>query len=231
MAIWGLSDLHLAFGVPEPVRRRAAAVDHSARVEREWRAVVAPEDLVLMPGDLSIARDHREVQADLAWLHALPGRKVLSPGNHDRWWNRVDAVRRLLRPSCVAVDGDAVDLDALVVCGCLGAPVPAADSPAAAIPPPLMSALEAGSKRRRPGQPLVLLWHYPPFGTGRRPGPWVEHFRAFGVDRCVYGHGHRQSRWSEAVQGPVAGVDYRGVAADAIGFRPIRLDHPIPPHL
>ncbi len=33
-----------------------------------------------------------------------------------------------------------------------------------------------------------------------------------------------QSQWSVAVQGPVRGVRYHCVAADAIGFRPLRID-------
>ena len=44
-------------------------------------------DLVLIPGDLSMARNHRDLQPDLAWLDRLPGIKVVSPGNHDQWWN------------------------------------------------------------------------------------------------------------------------------------------------
>ena len=40
---------------------------------------------------------------------------------------------------------------------------------------------------------------------------------------CVYGHLHNQSEWSVAVQGTVRGVRYHCVAADAIGFRPLRI--------
>jgi len=224
MIVWGISDLHLAFGVPPEVRRRSAAIDQSARVEREWRAVVGPQDLVLMPGDISIARDHREIQPDLAWLDRLPGRKVLSPGNHDRWWNRVEAVRRLVRPSCLVVDGDALEVDGLIVCGCLGAPVPPADRPPTPDPVPLDHSLEAALRLRRSRQPLYLLWHYPPFAEGSRAGPWVDRFREAGVDTCVYGHGHRQSQWATAVQGRRDGVTYRSVPADALGFRPLKLD-------
>ena len=37
-------------------------------------------DLVLLPGDLSMARNHRDLQPDLAWLDRLPGTKVLAAG-------------------------------------------------------------------------------------------------------------------------------------------------------
>jgi predicted phosphohydrolase len=43
------------------------------------------------------------------------------------------------------------------------------------------------------------------------------------VTHCLYGHLHTQSQWSTAVQGLRDGVYYLCVAADALGFRPIRV--------
>ena len=110
MNVWAISDLHLSFARPERRERFAARWrDHAAHIERNWREAVGPGDLVLLPGDLSMAQNHRDLQPDLAWLERLPGTKVLAPGNHDRWWNGAQAIRPLLRRSMLAVDGDAVD--------------------------------------------------------------------------------------------------------------------------
>lgn len=56
--------------------------NHRERLEANWRQVVGPDDITLVPGDLSFARD---VRPDLAFLHSFPGHKVLVPGNHDHW--------------------------------------------------------------------------------------------------------------------------------------------------
>ncbi len=81
MNVWAISDLHLSFGRPERRDRFAARWrDHADKLERGWRDAVGPGDLVLLPGDLSMARNHRELQPDLEWLGALPGTKVLAPG-------------------------------------------------------------------------------------------------------------------------------------------------------
>src|SRR5262249_9265521 len=120
MTVWAIADLHLSFARPERRERYAGRWrDHAAKVEREWRAVVRPDDIVLLPGDLSMARKHRDVQPDLAWLERLPGTKVLAPGNHDTWWNGAEKVRPLLRPSELAVGGDAIATHGLVICGAL----------------------------------------------------------------------------------------------------------------
>jgi predicted phosphohydrolase len=230
MNVWAISDLHLSFA--RPVRRERFAArwrDHSAKIEKNWQEVVGTADLVLLPGDLSMAQNHRDVQPDLAWLARLPGTKVLASGNHDRWWNGAPAIRPLLRRSMHAVDGDAVETHGIIVCGARGAPVSWPPTPAEQLVSDqeivsLEKALEmAASMRTVRETPLYVLWHYPPFDAHARPGPCVERFEQARVTACVYGHLHNQSEWSVAVQGIVRGVRYHCVAADAVGFCPLRI--------
>ncbi|MDG3006477.1 metallophosphoesterase [Paludisphaera mucosa] len=233
MTVWAISDLHLSLARPDGRERYGDRWrDHVPRIEAEWRAVVGRDDLVLLPGDLSMARNHRELQPDLRWLDQLPGRKVLAPGNHDGWWNSLAKIRPMLRPSLKAVDGTAELVDGLVIAGARSTAVPRVDDPDApedekAVAKALASleaALTAAALlRSRPDQPLILLWHFPPFDAFGRPGPWIERFARHGVTHCLYGHLHMESQWSAAVQGLRGRVRYQCVAADAVGFRPIRV--------
>jgi len=228
--LWAIADLHLSLARPDRRERFAERWrDHAAKIEREWRTVVRPEDLVLLPGDFSMARNHRDVQPDLAWIDRLPGTKVLSAGNHDSWWNGVDKIRPILRRSLLAVGGDAVATHGVVVCGTLGVPVPAGEPSPEQVAASdrelaaLDGALEQAARLRTAREPLYVLWHYPPFDQHRRPGPCVARFEEAGVTACLYGHLHTQGQWSLAVQGDIRGVRYFCVAADAIGFRPLRI--------
>jgi predicted phosphohydrolase len=232
MNIWGISDLHLSFAQPQRRDRYAGRWrDHAAKIERNWIEVVGPNDLVLIPGDLSMAKNHRDLQADLHWLDRLPGTKVLSRGNHDHWWNDSHAIRRMLRRSQFAVHRSASAIQDVIVCGSIGAALPRSDptlDEAADIEREQASfdrALEeAVCLRGKLGKPLYVLCHYPPFDPYARPGPWVERFERAGVTACLYGHLHIESQWPLAVQGTVRGVRYFCVSADAIGFRPVRID-------
>ncbi len=231
MSVWAIADLHLSFARPDRREHYAGRWrDHAETIAREWRAVVQPEDLVLLPGDLSMARNHRDLQPDLAWLDRLPGTKVLAPGNHDVWWNDAEKVRPMLRPSQRAVGGDAVATHGVIVCGALGAPVlpdePTPEQRAASERElaQLDRALAAARALQVDQEPIYVLWHYPPFDQHRRPGPCVRRFEEAGVTACVYGHLHNQGQWSLAAHGLVGGIRYYCVAADAIGFRPLRVE-------
>jgi uncharacterized protein len=232
MNVWAISDLHLSFARPFRRERYAARWrDHAVRIEQNWRDAVAANDVVLLPGDLSMAQNHRDLQPDLEWLERLPGRKVIAPGNHDRWWNNVASIRRLLRRSILAVQGDAVAIDGIVVCGTIGAPVitdgavTAEEHDTDREIKALERALESAAEVRCNSQsPIYALWHYPPFDAHSRPGLCVERFERAGITACVYGHLHSEREWTVAAQGIVRGVRYHCVAADAIGFRPLRID-------
>ena len=235
MAVWAIADLHLSLAWPDRRERFAARWrNHADQIERHWRATVKPDDLVLLPGDLSMARNHRDVQPDLAWIDRLPGTKVLSKGNHDGWWNQVELIRPMLRNTLLAVGGDAVATHGVVVCGTLGSPVlddDDADPSRLALEgrelDTLDRALDAALGLRQGDEPIYAMWHYPPFDQHRRPGFCVDRFEEAGVFACVYGHLHIQGQWALAVQGEVRGVRYHCVAADSIGFRPLRLDRPL----
>ncbi len=231
MNVWAISDLHLSFARPDRRERYAARWrDHAVKIEMNWREVVRAGDLVLIPGDISMARGHRDLQLDLAWLDRLPGTKVLTPGNHDQWWNGVDSIRPLLRSSLLAVGGDALVTHGNIVCGTAGAPIPGDDgtSEQREILERELESLEralemAAEIRGVSDQPLYVMWHYPPFDAHARPGPCVEMFERAKVTACLYGHLHIEGQWPRAAQGVIRGVHYYCVAADAIGFRPIRI--------
>ena len=141
------------------------------------------------------------------------------------------AIRPLLSASMLAVEGDAVATHGVVVCGTAGDAGHNRSRPRRPSDPrqtakcirstKLLST--AAQMRTSPRTPLYVLWHYPPFDAHSRPGPCVELFEQAGVTACVYGHLHNEGQWSVAVQGIVRGVRYHCVAADAIGFRPLRI--------
>ncbi len=51
------------------------------------KKIIKEEDLVLLPGDISWALKINEAYYDLKRIDELPGKKIITKGNHDYWWS------------------------------------------------------------------------------------------------------------------------------------------------
>jgi predicted phosphohydrolase len=228
--LYAIADLHLSLSGEKPMDVFGEIWrDHAGRMAEAWDRVVRQEDAVLLPGDLSWARNLREAERDLAWIGARPGRKVLLRGNHDSWWSSLSQVERALPPGCVPLQNNAVGLPDCVIVGARGWTHP--DDPTAE--PGVAKIFERELERLRlsirdaderldRALPRVAMLHFPPWIEGRPPTEVVAILRAGGVGACVYGHLHGDDH-SFAVVGEHAGIRFQLVAADAVGFAPVEV--------
>ena len=214
--IWGLADTHLSFAKPKPMDIFGAHWhDHPAKIEAACRAVIAPGDLLLLPGDLSWAVKRSDAEPDLHWLANLPGTKVLCKGNHDYWW---DSDRSLNYPGLhdtpfVTEDGE------LGIAGTRGWFQPGegstdteraqADKITAREVARLSRRLDAIAACPR----KIALIHYPPLEA------FVPLLKQHGVETILYGHLHLNGRDSVPPEWWF-GLRTLCVAADRLHFTP-----------
>jgi len=225
--LFAIADLHLSQAGHKPMHVFGELWrDHAARIAAAWDARVDEADTVLLPGDLSWARDLDEAAPDLAWIAARPGRKLLLRGNHDGWWSSVAKVRAALPDGCTALQNDAHRVDDWVVVGARGWTSP--DDPAALPGDARVFGrelrrleLSLGEADARFGRslPRLAMLHYPPWLEGREPTRVVPLLVRGGVRVCVYGHLHGEDH-RLAVHGERGGIRFHFVAADAVGFAP-----------
>ncbi|MDD4807321.1 MAG: serine/threonine protein phosphatase, partial [Oscillospiraceae bacterium] len=52
MALYAISDLHLSFGTDQPMDVFPGWDNYTERLEKNWEAVVKPEDTVVIAGDI-----------------------------------------------------------------------------------------------------------------------------------------------------------------------------------
>jgi len=110
MTIWALSDPHLAFGVPNKTMESFGPVweRYAEKIKQHWEEHISPEDLVLIPGDISWAMHMQEALVDLLWIDALPGSKVILRGNHDHWWSSLSKLLKVIPPSITPIQNNAI---------------------------------------------------------------------------------------------------------------------------
>lgn len=242
MAIYAISDLHLALGVNKPMD--VFGDDWSGYMEKikeNWRNTVNDMDTVLLPGDFCWAINLEEADADFAYLADLPGRKIISKGNHDYWWSTKNKIQKWLDSKGIRnidiLHNNAFKVENTIICGTRGWHSPGDDEFGPADMKiylreleRLKLSLEAGRALQRkttelaaPTEPeLFVMMHYPPLDAKKRTSGFTDILQQYGVKQCIYGHLHDRSRYS-AVQGDVDGVYYRLVSADHLRFQPYQL--------
>ena len=98
MSIYVIGDLHLSFAVDKPMDIFGNNWEnHAEKIKSNWIEKVKPEDTVILPGDFSWATYLEESKADFEYLNSLPGRKIMSKGNHDYWWTTVTKMNKFLK--------------------------------------------------------------------------------------------------------------------------------------
>ena len=224
MRIFALGDPHLSLSTDKPMDIFGPNWDdHAARLEAAWRAAVNPEDTVLLPGDISWAMSLDEAKADLDFLAALPGTKVLLRGNHDYWWNSISKVRAALPGGMHAVQNDSLVLGGVAVLGTRGWVCPGGTLFDPATDQKLyereLIRLELSLKSAPAGLPKLCMLHYPPFNERRQQSGFTELLEAYGVERAVYGHLHGKA-CRNAFEGLRNGVEYTLCSADHLEFTP-----------
>ena len=87
MSIYGISDLHLSFGVDKPMNIFRGWDNYTERITANWKRLIKENDTVILPGDFSWGLKLEETKKDFEFLESLPGKKLLIKGNHDLWWS------------------------------------------------------------------------------------------------------------------------------------------------
>ena len=187
--------------------------DHPAKIEKACRAVVEPDDLLLMPGDLSWALKRADALPDLAWLAALPGVKVLCKGNHDYWWDSDKALNYpgLHDTPFVSHDGQ------IGVAGTRGWCLPSGTDAEKAQSEKIIAREVARLSRRldavKDCPVKIALIHYPPLDV------FAPLLKAHGVETVLYGHLHLSGHESLPSE-QWHGLRTLCVAADRLRFTP-----------
>ena len=231
MAVYAIADLHLPAGNKPMDIFGDHWIGHFERIRADWLDRVKPEDVVLLPGDLSWAMRLEEAGEDLRGIGALPGTKVLLRGNHDYWWSSIGRVRRALPEGMYALQNDALMLDGRLYAGSRGWTLPGPDAAEEDVKiynrerMRLEMSLQH-ARRLSQDAPITAMMHFPPL-TDEETG-FSDILEKYGVSDCVYGHLHGPAIYG-AVRGVRGAVRYHQVSCDGLDFRLYTLygDQPI----
>ncbi len=226
MALYAIGDTHLSLASDKPMDVFGGSwTGYVDKLREGFNATVSQGDTVVICGDVSWGMSLEEARADFAFLDALPGgRKLLLKGNHDYWWTTASKMKAFFRENGF----DTLDIlhnnshlyGETALCGTRGwfYEEDRGEHSAKIFNRELIR-LETSLKAAGEREKLCFL-HYPPLYQGYRCQEILDLLERYGVKLCCYGHLHGGSH-RLAVTGRQGTVDYRLVAADYVGFRPV----------
>ena len=243
MSIWAIGDLHLSLGprIQKPMDVFGGCwVNHDSRLKEIWNRMIAPDDLVILAGDLSWALRLEDALYDLAWIDALPGTKLIIKGNHDLWWSSISKIRNACQDlkTLHFLQYDAFAWHDAVIFGTRGWVCPGAKEYSEEADGAIyrrevlrlqMSAKEAERlvqmRQEEIGRKPVLIsvMHYPPMNEKLETNGFLEVFESIGVQKVVYGHLHGQNAFKNGPQGTIRGIEFELISLDRLECCPKRI--------
>lgn len=230
MATYGISDLHLSFGVNKPMNVFGKLWhDYEKKVENNWKKQIKEEDIVVMPGDISWGIDFKEAYSDFKYINDLPGKKIFLRGNHDYYFSTKTKVENFLKENSFdtiqVLHNNAIDTDEYIICGTRGwgkTEVLDAEGDKRVIyreKNRLKMSLDEGLKIQNDykekgiEKKILVAMHFPPFLP-----EFQEVLKSYNVSKCIYGHLHGYGH-TMVKEGKINNIEYVMVSCDYTNFK------------
>ncbi len=246
MSLYAIGDLHLHFQSElkaEAQLNDPVWIGHEERLMENCKELISDEDTLVLVGDHSWGRNLAECEADFEYIRHLPGRKILTRGNHDMFWD-AKKTRKLndrFQPeltflqdgfeiyedyALVATKGYAfegpyyVDKKGQII-GYDDSKKEHADKlvrrEAERLRKSLDAAMSAGYTK------IILFLHYPPTNVMEKESIFTDLAAAYRVEQVIYAHCHGQHRFKDSIQGNYKGRLYRLVSGDYLNWEPLKI--------
>lgn len=227
MGLFAISDLHLSFNNEKPMDIFGDNwYKHDEKIKENWNNKIGENDKVLIAGDISWSIKMEESAKELEWIHNLPGKKIISKGNHDYWWGSIKKLNSLY-DDIDFIQNNFFTYEDYAICGTRGWNSPSENKYSEhdkkiynrekiRLKLSLDSAVKSGYEN------LIVMVHYPPVNDKFQESDFTKIFKEYGVKKVIYGHLHGASL-KNVYEGIHDGIEYIVTSCDYINFDPIKI--------
>lgn len=234
--IFVTSDLHLSFSSDKPMHVFGEHWrDHYIKIEKNWREKVNDNDTVVIVGDISWAMKLDDAKVDIDWISELPGKKIISKGNHDYWWGSLSKMGAYF-PDISFLQNNSYIVENIGIIGTRGWTPPSnpenteLDNKIYARELQRLK-LSITDLQKKPEfnslNEIYCFIHYPPFDDYSHTSPLADIIYEFNensevkITKVLFGHVH--SSHEKVRQGRKNNIDFMLITCDYCDFSVIRL--------
>ena len=246
MALYAIGDLHLHYQselkAPGQLHGRVWK-NHEEKFRKNCGKLVKAEDTLVLVGDHSWGRNLSECETDLQYIRDLPGRKILTRGNHDMFWDakKTGRLNELFRPDLTFLQDSYETCRDYALVGTKGftfegpffidrrGRITGWDEEAELHAKKLVERELARLRKsfdlaKKDGyRKFIMFLHYPPTNILEDRSGFTDLAEEYGAEQVIYAHCHGESRFGDSIQGEYRGRVYRLVSGDFLRWKPLKV--------
>lgn len=246
MALYAIGDLHLHFQsalkAPGQLHGRVWK-NHEEKFRKYCNKLVTADDTLVLVGDHSWGKNLSECELDLQYIRDLPGKKILTRGNHDMFWDakKTRQLNELYQPRLTFLQDSYETYKEYALVGTKGytfegpfylnrrGQILGWDEEAEKH---AIKLVDRELKRLRTSFELakadgytkfIMFLHYPPTNILEERSPFTDMAERYGAEQVIYAHCHGESRFYDSIHGEFRGRQYRLVSGDFLRWKPLKL--------
>ena len=246
MSLYAIGDLHLHYQselkAPAQLRDRVWK-NHEEKLRKNCQKLITEDDTLVLVGDHSWGKNLSECERDLQYICELPGRKVLTRGNHDMFWDvkKTRHLNELYQPRLTFLQDSYSAYQDYALVGTKGftfegpfyldhrGRIIGWDEEAQIHAKKLV---DRELERLRKSFELakadgfrkyIMFLHYPPTSILEEKSGFTDMAEAYGAEQVIYAHSHGESRFHDSIQGEYRGRTYHLASGDYLRWKPLKV--------
>ena len=203
--------------------------DHERKLMENCRRVMRDTDTLVLVGDHTWGRKLSECETDFAYIESLPGRKILTRGNHDMFWDakKTAALNERFRGRLEFLQGNYCAYGDVALVGTKGYTWEGKDSREHAqmlVEREIERLKQSFELARADGfSRFIMFLHYPPTNILERNSAFTKMAERYRAEQVVYAHCHGEERFHDSIRGMKRGIRYSLVSGDCLRWHPLKV--------
>ena len=230
MSLFALADTHLSLSKEKPMDKFGDRwINHAEKLEKGWRAAVGENDTVVICGDISWAMTLSEAEEDLKFIDSLPGKKLISRGNHDYWWASLKKMKDFFCEKGITkiepIQNNAIKAEGKIICASRGWFYDKGTAPQDIDYKKIVDRevirikLGIDEARKLGDEEILMFLHFPPALGDEACPEIIDLLNKEGIKRVFYGHIH--GKYDIPKTEERYGMKMTIVSADYLNFIPL----------
>lgn len=243
MALYAIGDLHLHFQselkAPGQLHDRVWK-KHEEKFKKNCAQLLTDEDTLVLVGDHSWGKNLEQCEEDLQYICDLPGRKILTRGNHDMFWDakKTGQLNERYQPQLAFLQDNYETYRDYALVGTKGFTFEgpfyvdrrgriagwdeAAEEHAKKLVDRELKRLRKSFELAKEDgyRKFIMFLHYPPTNILEDRSGFTDMAEEYGAEQVIYAHCHGESRFHDSIQGEYRGRQYHLVSGDFLRWKP-----------